>query len=246
MAIENINVSGALVISAISTVIGIGIAYIFYTKTSKKLVKKWHKTLHMIGAISISLGVMAIANEYLCHEYLGLEFRGEFVVGKILTNFILFPLIVYLPILASMKFRGSSFETRSERNGVQDEIWLSALNEFESAQRDRALYAKLLAEYDGNENIIKAKYIKIKVQEKSKKEEIQKIHKPVKNLYNEYDSDVQEVNNPYDKLEKTLFQKLLEKMGAPKWTESAILIAVAGTIYLIILNYNSFLRLVLT
>jgi hypothetical protein len=246
MAIEIINVSGALVISAISTVIGIGIAYIFYTKTSNKLVKKWHQTLHMIGAISISLGVMAIANEYLCYEYLGLEFRGEFVVGKLLTNFILFPLIIYLPILASMKFSGNNFETRSESDGVQDEIWLSALNEFESTQRDRALYAKLLAEYDGNENIIKAKYIKIKVKEKSKKEANQKIHKPIKNTWGEYDSDVQEVKNPYDKLEKTLFQKLLEKWGAPKWTESVIIIAVAGTFYLIILNYSSFMRLVLT
>jgi hypothetical protein len=45
-----------------------------------------------------------------------------------------------------------------------NDLYLIALDEYESDKKDRALYARLFAEYDGNEDVVKARYIKQKVE----------------------------------------------------------------------------------
>ncbi len=45
-----------------------------------------------------------------------------------------------------------------------DELYLDALEEYESDKKDKALYARLFAENDGKEELIKAKYITYRVE----------------------------------------------------------------------------------
>ena len=51
--------------------------------------------------------------------------------------------------------------TNSEKS---DKLYLDALEEYESDKKDKALYARLFAENDGKEELIKAKYITHKVE----------------------------------------------------------------------------------
>jgi len=48
-------------------------------------------------------------------------------------------------------------------SSISDEIYLLALDEYENGTKDRALYARLYAENDGKEELLKAKYIKERV-----------------------------------------------------------------------------------
>lgn len=45
-----------------------------------------------------------------------------------------------------------------------DEAYLQALDEYESKNFDRALYARLLAENDGKEELVKSRYIKLRAE----------------------------------------------------------------------------------
>ena len=45
-----------------------------------------------------------------------------------------------------------------------DKLYLDALEEYESDKKDKALYARLFAENNGKEELIKAKYIMFKVE----------------------------------------------------------------------------------
>ena len=45
-----------------------------------------------------------------------------------------------------------------------DKLYLDALEEYESDKKDKALYARLFAENNGKEELIKAKYITFKVE----------------------------------------------------------------------------------
>jgi hypothetical protein len=50
-----------------------------------------------------------------------------------------------------------------------DEAYLQALDEYESKNFDRALYARLLAENDGKEELVKSRYIKLRAENLLKK-----------------------------------------------------------------------------
>lgn len=50
-----------------------------------------------------------------------------------------------------------------------DEAYLQALDEYESKSLDRALYARLLAESEGNEELVKSRYIKLRAENLTKK-----------------------------------------------------------------------------
>lgn len=51
-----------------------------------------------------------------------------------------------------------------ESNLSLDEAYLQALDEYESKDLDRALFARLLAENDGKEEVVKARYIKMRAE----------------------------------------------------------------------------------
>jgi len=50
---------------------------------------------------------------------------------------------------------------------TSDELYLKALDEYERGSKDRALYARLYAENDGDEALVKAKYIKHRAEQMS-------------------------------------------------------------------------------
>ena len=55
------------------------------------------------------------------------------------------------------------YETNNN-SAKSDKLYLDALEEYESDKKDKALYARLFAENDGKEELIKAKYITNKVE----------------------------------------------------------------------------------
>ena len=58
-------------------------------------------------------------------------------------------------------------QSSTENSSNINEAYLNALNEFEGEKRDRALYARLFAENDGKEEVVKAKYIKQKAEQQT-------------------------------------------------------------------------------
>lgn len=60
----------------------------------------------------------------------------------------------------------SETEEKENKNfsSVSDNLYLEALEEYESDKKDKALYARLYAENDGKEEVVKAKYIKQRVE----------------------------------------------------------------------------------
>jgi hypothetical protein len=55
------------------------------------------------------------------------------------------------------------YETNNN-SAKSDKLYLEALEEYESDKKDKALYARLFAENDGKEELIKAKYITYRVE----------------------------------------------------------------------------------
>lgn len=60
-------------------------------------------------------------------------------------------------------------EVQASSNNELD-VWEAALNEYEGANRDRGLYAKLFVEYDGDENKVKTAYLKRRAQKISQEQ----------------------------------------------------------------------------
>jgi len=52
----------------------------------------------------------------------------------------------------------------NNNSAKSDKIYLDALEEYESDKKDKALYARLFAENDGKEELVKAKYITHRVE----------------------------------------------------------------------------------
>ena len=85
---------------------------------------------------------------------------------------------IYWVIKDFFQFRNSSTSSKdkfeSEINGnannknttIPDQLYLQALENYENGDIDKALYARLFAENDGKEELIKAKYITIVVQKR--------------------------------------------------------------------------------
>jgi len=56
------------------------------------------------------------------------------------------------------------YETNNN-SAKSDKLYLDALEEYESDKKDKALYARLFAENDGKEELVKAKYITFRVEQ---------------------------------------------------------------------------------
>jgi hypothetical protein len=85
---------------------------------------------------------------------------------------------IYWVIKDFFQFRNSSTSSKdkfeSEINGnannknttIPDQLYLQALENYENGDIDKALYARLFAENDGKEELVKAKYITLVVQKR--------------------------------------------------------------------------------
>jgi len=65
---------------------------------------------------------------------------------------------------------------KKETNKSEEDLWELAYNEYNSENRKKGLYAKLLSQHEGDENKIKSSYIKERF-EQLKAEELEKIEK---------------------------------------------------------------------
>ena len=63
---------------------------------------------------------------------------------------------------------GIKGNSNNKNTTIPDELYLQALENYENGDIDKALYARLFAENDGKEELIKAKYISLVVQKRVK------------------------------------------------------------------------------
>jgi len=150
--------------------------------------------------------------------------------------------LLYLWCKKIINEKNKNFDTLIESVKVEDkeipknnEAYLHALNEYETEQRDRALYAKLYAENEGDENLVKAKYIKIKAEKKIALEKSQKQNTVSKEI-----KENTSVRVAYQNVEGTIFQKLLQELGFPKWVESTLIIFLLALMMYLLFNFTSF------
>ena len=61
---------------------------------------------------------------------------------------------------------GINGNANDKKRTIPDEFYLQALENYENGDIDKALYARLFAENDGKEELIKAKYITLVVQKR--------------------------------------------------------------------------------
>ena len=61
---------------------------------------------------------------------------------------------------------GINGNTNNKNTTIPDQLYLQALENYENGDIDKALYARLFAENDGKEELVKAKYITLVVQKR--------------------------------------------------------------------------------
>jgi len=127
---------------------------------------------------------------------------------------------------------------KNTASSYSNEAYSQALDEYETNARDKGLYAKLFAENEGNEAIVKAKYIKQKAEDKIK---VEKYSNSKNESYGGKATEIR-LSIPFEKLEETGFQKLLKELGAPKWLESALVIICLLIMLYLLFNITSFFR----
>jgi hypothetical protein len=154
-------------------------------RVTLKFEKKWHRFFSRLSSLSIAIGIMSVVNHILGTTNLGLSFKIDYVIGKVIVNLIFFPLIFYVPIWISklMSSNGvnspkvvapipdkkvianSSNVGSINHQSNDDEHWLRATSEIENGDVNKVLWAKLFAQADGDEAKTKARYLVNRVEE---------------------------------------------------------------------------------
>lgn len=119
-----------------------------------------------------------------------------------------------------------------------NEPFLNAMSEFETEKRDKALYARLFAENDGKEELIKAKYIKIKAEAQIN------LSPPTQQKVAVQSPKISAKSNgtSYENSGGTAFQQLLNELGVPKWFETLLLIISFVFMFYLLFNITGFFR----
>ena len=170
----------AVALLILITVIGFGIAFYIERKLTKSLRTKAQKIWLMIAATSFAIGLTGIANELVVMPYSGLSTHYEKVFSYALANIFAIPAISGLVIwmLQARASNGSLTDNLSldiehlpnakqeafiEKEQPTESIYAQALHELEGGNRNDGLWARCFADADGLENVAKAQYIKIRV-----------------------------------------------------------------------------------
>jgi len=108
-----------------------------------------------------------------------------------------------------------SLNSQPKQNWASDDLYKQALNELENGDRQAGLWARCFADADGLENVAKAQYIKIRVDQLQLSIDQSKTKQP----------DGSSINKlPPDKLDSNLFKYIVTGLAL-------ILLTVFGTLY---------------
>lgn len=200
-----INSAEAFVTVLISAVIGFGLAFYIERKINSDIKKRSAQILVSVGMISFGYGLSFSLNEMIAFPLVGLAVRVDKIIILVLGNMIILPLIFigiakfldFLNKSESLIHAGKSTEIINAKSNlastkiqkintnskiIDDEsIWEQAFKEFESEGKRNGLWARLLVEFEGDNDKAKIKYLKVRFEElKSElnaKIEIEKVRK---------------------------------------------------------------------
>ena len=156
--------------AVLGTCTGLALGYFIY----KQFVENWYgefrKThtptkikywLGVISCFSIALGTMQIANELFYVAFNDSNIRAE-IIYKGVHTLIDLPIILSIVSFLITKFwKSSSFQSTADEEKCYEE----ALNELKQGTQRTGLWAKCIANTNGDENKAKSEYIKVRVSE---------------------------------------------------------------------------------
>jgi hypothetical protein len=186
-----LNITAALITALISAVLGFGLAFYIQRILNSRMQKKSQRLLVYIAMISFGIGLTAFLNELIGFPLQGLQIRHEKLVGYVIFNMLLIPIILLvLAKLIGLKVKAGDIDLKTQNsehvpivinsskisplNSFQEhtldleptlDSWNEALNEYGSEQRNNGLWAKLFADNAGVESMTKAQYLRIRASE---------------------------------------------------------------------------------
>jgi hypothetical protein len=179
---SELNTTAALSTALLSSAAGFGLAFYIAAKINKGMLSKSQKVLVYVAMTSFGLGLMGVLNELIGFPLQGLSIRGVKVLQYVVANIFIFP-IVFLAIAYFLKKRMKQNETgdgfsqalKLGRNKIiinrlpatddTDIYFEKAIIEYDSSDRMKGLYARLFSSHYGNENEVKAEYLKIRAEQ---------------------------------------------------------------------------------
>ena len=98
----------------------------------------------------------------------GIKYFRNPIDGNLFWGAILLTLMVYGIVFLITYIIKKSQSKNNTLNNIDNDVWQTALNEFESNNRDNGLWTRCFAEADGDEAKTKARYIKYRAEELKK------------------------------------------------------------------------------
>jgi len=188
--LENTNFGSAFGTSAASVTLGLAICFFCYQKISSKYHGRMQKTLFLTILISIGLGIAGISNEIIGSLSQDLPMQTDKIIQLVMVNIVLFPFMIWILIYVlkktskhsilgdnEMYLKSESFNAGHNKSIFTAESKLNKLyekanEEIESNTKDKGLWVRCFAEANGNNNEATAKYLKIRVTELARLENL--------------------------------------------------------------------------
>jgi hypothetical protein len=231
------DLTSATVYGLVSVIVGFYISYVFTKKAIQKASTKTQKALRLIFTISIGIGISGVINELLFYFILDYAIRQDKISMYLIANVLIFPLIAFFGFKLALKFQttipidtavntttispqatnskviNEKITIAKDNLEISETHWESALNEYQSENRKNGLWAKLYSENNGNENLVKAAYIKKRATELSKlafnPSSIESDFEINKNLSSSFCLN----NNKFKEVRSTKYLRLLKLMN---------------------------------
>jgi hypothetical protein len=168
----------ALTAAGVGFIIAFALMFFIYRRFKNKYAYRPHRYFFIIALFSIGFGIGSVVNEVVHSLLMGFEIRvDELLKPTVSTIFVVLVMLIVKKIFPASGpqkiIDGSSLASKavldlagdSMKSGEQDlEHWKIALDEFESENRQRSLWANLYAKYNGDESRAKAEYLKVRAE----------------------------------------------------------------------------------
>jgi len=156
--------------------ISFGLAYYLLKKLNQYFELKSQRALANFAMISFGFSVYQTLNELIVYPMQGLATNYSRLSDHIIYGMLSIPAIMLgvaklIGLRKSGATKSESFAAKTKRvfsnSSHSEQFYSEALDEYESRRRKRGLYARLYSQYKGDESLVKAEYLKVRVNELS-------------------------------------------------------------------------------